>query len=54
MNALQKSFEQSQMLSLFFGTMERFNNYQPLKESQICEIEAYFDYRWRRHRNNAI
>jgi len=54
MNAHQKSFEQSQQLSLFFGTMERFNEDRPLQPDFIETIEKYFDYRWAHNKNNAI
>ena len=41
-NSLNKPFEEENKLSLFFGTMERFNKDQPLLRSTQTEIEQYF------------
>jgi len=39
-------YEESQQLSLFFGTMRRFNSNAQLKKETLSEIENYFQYRW--------
>ena len=43
-----------EQLSLFFGTIERFNGNQRMPEELHREIEDYFEYRWSQNKNNAI
>mmetsp|Transcript_3247 Transcript_3247/g.4943 ORF Transcript_3247/g.4943 Transcript_3247/m.4943 type:complete len:177 (-) Transcript_3247:98-628(-) len=43
-----ESYQDSARLSLFIGTLRRFNNNKPLNIQE--KLEEYFHYRWKRHR----
>jgi hypothetical protein len=53
-NLINKNFEESDKLSLFLGTLNRFNQDQPLDKDYKKMIEEYFEYRWRMVRNTAV
>ena len=44
------SFEDSRRLSLFLGTLKRFNGNTNLPEKLVDKIEKYFKYRWERNK----
>ena len=50
-NRLNKSFEEENKLSLFFGTIERFNKEKKFSLTVKTDIEKYFNYRWSHFRN---
>jgi len=54
MNNLRKSFEESDKLSLFLGTMEKFNGDRSLDPYFVAKIESYFNYRWANNKNHAL
>ena len=49
-----KSYEESDKLSLFFGTLVKFNENKPLPEDFQAKVEKYFEYRWENNKTNAI
>ena len=46
------TYNDNQMLALFLGTMKKFNNEAPLRNSE--RINDYFKYRWSHDRNLAV
>ena len=38
--------EEAEVLTKFFGIVEKFNYEKPLKEALKNEIENHFEYRW--------
>ena len=46
-----KDYEDNQRLSLFIGTLQRFNGDKRLLPKQEAEIETYFSYRWKNNKN---
>ena len=51
---LKSSYQESDELNLFFGTMKRFNQNHPLPQEITRRMEAYFNYRWLNDKNIAI
>mmetsp|Transcript_14068 Transcript_14068/g.21935 ORF Transcript_14068/g.21935 Transcript_14068/m.21935 type:complete len:120 (+) Transcript_14068:119-478(+) len=54
LNSIQKPYEQNNEMSLFLGTLEKFNGSKKLLPDHQQEILEYFEYRWRFNKNNAI
>ena len=51
---LQADFEENDKLSLFMGTLERFNGGQKLSGSFQIQLLSYFEFRWQFNKNHAI
>ena len=51
---LQADFEENDKLSLFMGTLERFNGGQKMSKELERSILSYFEYRWQLNKNIAI
>mmetsp|Transcript_9853 Transcript_9853/g.14916 ORF Transcript_9853/g.14916 Transcript_9853/m.14916 type:complete len:180 (-) Transcript_9853:1524-2063(-) len=54
LNSIQKNFEENDKLSLFLGTMEKFNGDRPYTEARQQQILGYFEHRWQSNKNFAI
>jgi len=51
---INESFEETDKLSLFFGTLKKFNFEKPFPKEFVENIESYFEHRWEGNRSNAI
>ena len=54
LTGVNATFEESDELSYFFGTIEKFNGNLRLSSHIYTEFEDYFQYRWEKNRNHAI
>jgi len=43
---INKEYEESSELSLFFKILQRYNNDEPLDEKWVDDLSKYFTYRW--------
>ena len=51
---LAKMYEEEDQLSVFFGTLERFNGEVKIHHDIVNKIEDYFQYRWSKNKNHAV
>ena len=51
---LKKMHEEEDQLSVFLGTLERFNGEVKIELETVKKIEDYFQYRWIKNKNHAI
>ena len=50
-HTLNQELDEGDKLTLFFGTIEFYNNKIPLKRDLRERIEAFFDFKWEFDRN---
>ena len=51
---LGNDYDESEQLPLFFGTLQKFNNGQPISDKLRTNIEDTLTYRWANDKNNAF
>jgi hypothetical protein len=51
---INKTFNDGDNLSKFFGLMKSYNLGEPLKDEVRHQIEDFFEYKWTYDRNQAI
>lgn len=54
LTGVNSNFEESDELSYFFGSIEKFNGNLRLSSHIYTDFEDYFQYRWEKNRNHAI